>query len=140
MIDEIEKKERVMVDEIESKTKSREEASIAREEAMVDEMKEESKSRGEEAMMKEIEKERNLVNEIKEESKSREEASAAREEAMMNKIERMSNTEEALFRELKETREKSQSDIKVLHFELATVTLACLGISLVAFLSLRRGG
>ena len=112
---------------------------------MVGEMKEESKSR-EEAMMKEIEKERNLVYEIIEESKSREEASAAhdeasaaREEAMMNKIERMSNTEDALFRELKEIRdEKSQSNIKAMHFQLASLTLVCFGISIGAFFALRR--
>jgi len=89
------------------------------------EMKEESKSR-EEAM----------INEIETKSKNREEASIAREEAMMKEMKNMSN----LYREMKENKEKSQSEIKILHFELAVVTLACLGISLVAFQALRRGG
>merc|ERR1712038_472746 len=90
--------------------------------AMVEEIDSKSKSR-EEAMMSEIE------------SKSK-----SREEAMMHKIERMSSIEDALFRELKETKEKSaQSELKVLHCELAVVTLACVGIALIAFLSLRRG-
>jgi len=51
---------------------------------------------------------------------------------MMSKIENMSNVEDTLFRELKESREKS------LQLELAVVTLTCLGISLIVFLSLRH--
>merc|ERR1712038_1044227 len=110
-----------MVEEIDSKSKSREEA-------MMSEIESKSKSH-EEAI---ITHEENMMNEIKD--------SKIREEAMMHKIERMSNIEDALFRELKETKEKSaQSELKVLHCELAVVTLACVGIALIAFLSLRRG-
>merc|ERR1712165_397360 len=57
---------------------------------------------------------------------------------MIEKIESMSKVEDALFRELKESREKSQSELNVLHIELAVVTLACVGISLAAFFSLKR--
>merc|ERR1712038_1128394 len=82
MMNEIEKKEKNMVGEIEAKSKSREEA---------------------------------IMNEIETKSKSREEASIAREEAMMNEIKRMSNTEDALFRELRETREeKSRLELKAM--------------------------
>jgi len=74
------------------------------------------------AMVKEIEKkERGMINEMKEESKSR-------EGAMVDKIERM----------MKESKEKSQSEVKMLLLELMVVTLASIGISLAAFLTLRR--
>merc|ERR1712218_351999 len=106
MMNEIEKKEKNMVGEIEAKSKSREEA---------------------------------IMNEIETKSKSREEASIAREKAMMNEIKRMSNTEDALFRELKETREeKSRLELKAMHFQLASLTLVCVGISIGAFFALRR--
>jgi len=105
MVDEIEKKERSMVEEMKEESKSREEAMEAHNEAM--------------------------MNEIERKSNSR-------EEAMMDKIERMSNIEDALFRELKESKEKSQSELKALHFEWMVVTLACVGISLAAFITLRR--
>merc|ERR1712218_345257 len=99
MMNEIEKKEKNMVGEIEAKSKSREEA---------------------------------IMNEMKEESKSR-------EEAIMNEIKRMSSTEDALFRELKETREeKSRLEVKAMHFQLASLTLVCVGISIGAFFALRR--
>jgi len=62
---------------------------------------------------------------LKEDSKSR-------EEAMMTKIERMGDVESALYRELKENKDKS------LHLELMVVTLVCFGISLTTFISLRR--
>merc|ERR1712165_625949 len=78
------------------------------------------------AMVEEIEKkERKMIDEMKEESKSR-------EETMMNKIEKMSSIEDALFRELKESKEKS------LHFEWMVVTLACVCVSLFAYLFLKR--
>merc|ERR1712038_288258 len=84
------------------------------------------------AMVEEIEtKERIMMKEMDDKSKSR-------EEEMMNQIQRMSNAEDALFRELKETREKSQTELKTLRFELVAVTLSCIGISLVAFILLRR--
>jgi len=117
MVNEIEKKEKNMVGEIEAKTKSREEA---------------------------------IMNEIETKAKSREEASIAREKAMMNEmkeektimmneIKRMSNTEDALFRELRETREeKSRLELKAMHFQLASLTLVCVGISIGAFFALRR--
>jgi len=74
--------------------------------------------RGErQGMIEEIEKkERGMMNEMKEDSKSR-------EEAMMSKIERMGD--------------KSQAELAILQFELMVVTLACMGISLIAFISLR---
>ncbi len=98
MVEEIGKKERGMIDEIESKSKSREEA-------MISEMKEEYKRR---------------------------------EDVMMNKIERMSAIEESLFHELRESKRKSKSELKMLRFELAVITLASVGIALVAYLSLKR--
>merc|ERR1712038_1936159 len=61
-----------------------------------------------------------MIDEIDEKSK-------IREEEMMKKIESMSKVEAALFHEL-----------NVLHIELAVVTLACVGISLAAFFSLKR--
>ena len=98
MINEVEQK----VEQIESKSRSREEAVIIEIQS--------SKSR-EEAMMNEIQ---------------------SREEAMMNKIEKMSSIEDALFRELKDSKEKS------LHFEWMVVTLACVCVSLFAYLFLKR--
>ena len=95
IVEEIEKKGRDMINEIQSQSKSCEEAMIIQEEAMMNEMKGESKSR-----------EEVIMNEIKEESKGH-------KEVMMN-------------------------EIRALHFELAVVTLVCIGISLVAFLTLRR--
>merc|ERR1712038_2157468 len=115
--------------------------------AMVNEIDKKSKSR-EQAMMNEIEKkEKNMVGEIEAKSNSREEAimnemkeeSKSREEAIMNEIKRMSSTEDALFRELKETREeKSRLEVKAMHFQLASLTLVCVGISIGAFFALRR--
>merc|ERR1712218_188016 len=62
--------------------------------AMVNEIDEKSKSR-EESMMNEIEKkEKNMVGEIEAKSKSREEASIAREKAMMDEIETKSKSRE----------------------------------------------
>jgi len=119
MMNEIEKKEKNMVGEIEARSKSREEASIAREKAMMDKIEK---------------KEKNLVGEIEAKSKSREEASTAREEAMVKEIKNMSD----LFRKMEENKERSQSELKVLRLELGTVTFACLSISFLAFLSLRR--
>ena len=113
MVEEIKKEERGMVEEIDNKSKSREEA-------MIDEIESKSKTR-EEAMVEEIN------NKFK-----------SREEAMMSKIERMSDIEDALFRELKDSKQKSQSELKMLQFELMAVTLASVGISLIAYLSLRR--
>eukprot|EP00559_Dactyliosolen_fragilissimus_P002088 CAMPEP_0184871508 /NCGR_PEP_ID=MMETSP0580-20130426/40756_1 /TAXON_ID=1118495 /ORGANISM="Dactyliosolen fragilissimus" /LENGTH=2372 /DNA_ID=CAMNT_0027374173 /DNA_START=995 /DNA_END=8116 /DNA_ORIENTATION=+ len=90
--------------------------------------------------VEEIKKEqRGMMKEMKEESK-------IREEAMMSKIERMSDVEDALFRELKESKEKllqfelmKESKEKLLQFELVVVvTLASVGIALVAYLSLRQ--
>merc|ERR1712165_600794 len=79
-----------------------------------------------------------MIDEIDEKSKIREEMmlthidkidekSKVREEEMKKKIESMSKVEDALFHEL-----------NVLHIELAVVTLACVGISLAAFFSLKR--
>ena len=59
-------------------------------------------------------------------------------EAMMSKIERMSDVEGALYQELKENKNKSEADLTNLRFELMVVTLACMGISLIAFASLRE--
>jgi len=103
-----------------------------REQAIMDEMKY-SKGR-EEVMMKEMKEARNMVNEMKKESRGR-------EDAMINDIKASKGREEvmmSLLHDLKENTDKSQSDIKNLHFELAVITLACVGVSLVAFLSLRR--
>jgi len=93
------------------------------------------------AMVDEIEKkERSMVEEMKEESKSREEdmmnkidsKSKSREEIMMNEMkEESKHREEIMMNEMKNA-------INTLHFELVAVTLACVGISLVAFLSLRH--
>jgi len=98
---------------------------------MIDEIKKEERS-----MVKEIEnkskiREKAIMNEIKD-SKTREETMIIREEAMMSKIERMSDIEDALFHELKQSKEKS------LRFEWMVVTLVCVGISFFAFLSLKR--
>ena len=98
-------------------------------------------------MIEEIgKKERGMMNEMKEDSKRREEAimnemkeeSKSREEAMISKIERMGDFDGALYHELKETKNKSQAELTILRFELMVVTLACMGISLIAFISLRR--
>ena len=114
-----------MVGEIESKLKTHEEAMVdemkedvkSREEAIVDEMKKEFKSR-EEVIMSKIER----MNEMEIKSKK------SREENMMNKMEWM----------MEDSKEKSQSEIKILRLELMVVTLACIGISIVAYLSLRH--
>merc|ERR1712165_654016 len=108
-----------MIDEIDEKSKIREEMMLTH----IDEIDEKSKVR-EEMMLTHI-------DEIDEKSK-------VREEDMRKKIESLSKVEDALFRELKESREKSQSELNVLHIELAVVTLACVGISLAAFFSLKR--
>ena len=102
-----------------------------KERSMINEMKEESNSR-EEIMMNEIEikfksREEAMVNEMESSKK-----------AMMSKIERMSDVEDALFRKLKESKEKSQSELRMLQLELMVVTLACVGISFVAYISFRQ--
>eukprot|EP00551_Chaetoceros_affinis_P020016 CAMPEP_0203719522 /NCGR_PEP_ID=MMETSP0092-20131115/3542_1 /ASSEMBLY_ACC=CAM_ASM_001090 /TAXON_ID=426623 /ORGANISM="Chaetoceros affinis, Strain CCMP159" /LENGTH=110 /DNA_ID=CAMNT_0050598951 /DNA_START=436 /DNA_END=769 /DNA_ORIENTATION=+ len=102
-----------MVEDIGGKKGSKEE-----ERDLIEQMESKSKKSREEGMMKEI-KEEKVEFKI-------------RKEAMMSKIENMSNVEDTLFRELKESREKS------LQLELAVVTLTCLGISLIVFLSLRH--
>ncbi len=95
-------------------------------ETLVDEIENRSKSRAEE-----------MMNEIKS-SKNREESIISREEDMMIRMERMSRVEDALYRELNENKEKSRAELKMLRFELMAVTLACIGISLFAYISLRR--
>ncbi len=97
-------------------TKVERQAMVEELEVKIDEIDIKSKSR-EEAMM----------NEMKEESKSR-------EEAMMNEITSMNS----LLREMKENKEKSQSELKTLRFELTALTLASVAISLIAFFFLRH--
>eukprot|EP00559_Dactyliosolen_fragilissimus_P001568 CAMPEP_0184857164 /NCGR_PEP_ID=MMETSP0580-20130426/2327_1 /TAXON_ID=1118495 /ORGANISM="Dactyliosolen fragilissimus" /LENGTH=158 /DNA_ID=CAMNT_0027352605 /DNA_START=1 /DNA_END=480 /DNA_ORIENTATION=- len=101
-------------------------------EAMVEEIKKEQRGMVNEIESKSKTCEETLMKEMKEEFKSREEESKIREEVMMSKIERMSDVEDALFRELKEIKEK------LLRFELVVVTLASISIALVAYLSLRQ--
>ena len=87
-----------------------------------------------------------LIEEIDNKSRRREEVmmneidnkSRSHEEAMMSEMKSMSNVEQALFRELKESKEQSQSELKVLHTELMVVSLACIGISFAAFFTLKR--
>jgi len=85
------------------------------------------------AMLEEIEKkERGTINEMKEEFKSREEAmtevNMLKERSMINEMKE----------ESKSLKEAMMSEINMLRLELMVVTLACVGIALVAFLTLRR--
>merc|ERR1712038_49626 len=89
--------------------------------ALVEEIDKKSMNREEAA----IAREEAMMNDIREESRNR-------EEAMMDKIEKMGDIEDALFRELKESKEKS------LQLEFIVLSLACLSISLVAYMSLKR--
>eukprot|EP00957_Ditylum_brightwellii_P204565 15339830-Ditylum_brightwellii.AAC.1 len=79
-------------------------------------------------IMNKVEREA-MVEEIDMKSKSREEAMmnevAQKEEAMMNEVAQKEEAMMNLLRELKEDKDKSQSELKTLHFELAAVTLAC---------------
>merc|ERR1712045_632986 len=98
------------------------------------------------------EKERGMVNEIENKSRIREEVMMTHEEAMMTREEAMMTREEAmenLFRESQselKTREEamenlfheSKSELKMLRSELMVVTLACVGISFVAYFSLKH--
>jgi len=92
---------------------------------MFEEIDRKSESR-EKAMINEVEQAvEQKVDQIESKSKRR-------EEAMMDEIEKMSSIEDALFRELKDSKEKS------LHFEWMVVTLACVCVSLFAYLFLKR--
>lgn len=75
-----------------------------------------------------------IVEEIDSKSKNREEAMLIQMNEMKEEKAIMNN----LFRELKENGEKSQFELKMLRFEFMVLSFACIGISLFAYLSLKR--
>jgi len=76
-------------------------------------------------------KEKELMNEVVEDMKTK----------ITSEIDRVENKDKvminALLRELKETKDNSQSQLKLLRMELMVVMLACVGVSISAFLRLK---